>query len=155
MAILNLVRRGAWGDRRMREGGWPKAEMLSHELAALTVGIVGLGNVGSALATRLLAFGSRVVYADIVERNFPGVERIRFVDLLELADVVCIHVPLDNSTQPLIDAAERKHMRKGAFLVNASHGTVVDEKSLIDRLESGKLAGAWLDELEHQPSPAN
>ncbi len=85
MAILNLVRRGSWGDRRMREGGWPKPEMLGHELAGLTVGIVGLGNVGSALATRLLAFGSRVVYADIVERSFSGVRRVPFVDLLELA----------------------------------------------------------------------
>ena len=155
MAILNLVRRGAWGDRRMREGGWPKPEMLSHELAALTVGIVGLGNVGSALATRLLAFGSRVVYADIVERNFPGVERIRFVDLLELADVVCIHVPLDNSTQPLIDAAALKHMRKGAFLINASRGPVVDEKALIAALESGHLGGAGLDVFEQEPTRAD
>jgi len=59
MAILNLVRRGAWGDRRMREGDWPKKQMMAHELAAFTVGIVGLGNVGSAVATRVLAFGSR------------------------------------------------------------------------------------------------
>ena len=155
MAILNLVRRGSWGDRRMREGVWPKPEMLSHELAALTVGIVGLGNVGSALATRLLAFGSRVVYADIVERNFPGVERVPFVDLLELADVVCIHVPLDNSTQPLIDAAALKRMRKGAFLINASRGPVVDEKALIAALESGHLGGAGLDVFEQEPTPAD
>ena len=72
MAILNLVRRGSWGDRGMRDGGWPKPEMLGHELGALTIGIVGLGNVGSALATRLLAFGSRVLYTDIVERSFAG-----------------------------------------------------------------------------------
>jgi len=155
MAILNLVRRGSWGDRRLREGGWPKPEMLGHELAALTVGIVGLGNVGSALATRLLAFGPRVVYADIVERSFAGVERVPFVDLLELADVVCVHVPLDKTTHPLIDAAALKRMRKGAFLVNASRGPVVDEKALIAALESGHLGGAGLDVFEQEPTPAD
>ena len=155
MAILNLVRRGSWGDRRMREGGWPKPEMLNHELGALTIGIVGLGNVGSALATRLLAFGSRVVYADIVERTFSGVERVPFVDLLQLADVVCVHVPLDKTTHPLIDAAALKRMRKGAFLVNASRGPVVDEKALIAALESGHLGGAGLDVFEQEPTPAD
>jgi D-3-phosphoglycerate dehydrogenase len=155
MAILNLVRRGSWGDRRMREGGWPKPEMLSHELAALTIGIVGLGNVGSALATRLLAFGSRVVYADIVERNLSGVQRVPFVDLLELADVVCVHVPLDKTTHPLIDATALKRMRKGAFLVNASRGPVVDETALIAALESGHLGGAGLDVFEQEPTPAD
>jgi D-3-phosphoglycerate dehydrogenase len=134
MAILNLVRRGSWGDRRMREGGWPKPEMLHHEL---------------------LAFGSRVVYADIVERSFSGVERFPFVDLLELADVVCVHVPLDKTTHPLIDAAALKRMRKGAFLVNASRGPVVDEKALIAALESGHLGGAGLDVFEQEPTPAD
>jgi D-3-phosphoglycerate dehydrogenase len=155
MAILNLVRRGSWGDRRLREGGWPKPEMMGHELAALTVGIVGLGNVGSALATRLLAFGPRVVYADIVQKSFTGVEHVPFVDLLELADVVCVHVPLDQTTHHMIDTAALKRMRKGAFLVNASRGPVVDEKALIDALESGHLGGAGLDVFEQEPTPAD
>jgi phosphoglycerate dehydrogenase-like enzyme len=155
MAILNLVRLGSWGDRRLREGGWPKPEMLGHELAALTVGIVGLGNVGAALATRLLAFGPRVVYADIVERSFAGVVRVPFVDLLEVADVVCVHVPLDQTTHHMIDAAALERMRKGAFLVNASRGPVVDEKALIAALESGHLGGAGLDVFELEPTPAD
>jgi len=155
MAILNLVRQGSWGDRRLREGGWPKPEMLGHELAALTVGIVGLGNVGSALATRLLPFGPRVVYTDIVERRFAGVERVTFVDLLELADVVCVHVPLDQTTHHLIDARALNRMRRGAFLVNASRGPVVDEKAIIAALESGHLGGAGLDVFEHEPTPAD
>jgi len=154
MAILNLVRRGAWGDRRLREGGWPKPEMMGHELAALTVGIVGLGNVGSALATRLLAFGPRVVYADIVERSSAGVERVSFTDLLELADVVCVHVPLDQTTRHLIDAGALKRMRKGAFLVNASRGPVVDEEALVAALAAGHLGGAGLDVFEQEPTPA-
>ena len=155
MAILNLVRRGSWGDRGMRDGGWPKPEMLGHELGALTIGIVGLGNVGSALATRLLAFGSRVLYTDIVERSVTGVERVPFEDLLERADVVCVHVPLDKETHHLIDAGVLTRMRKGAFLVNASRGPVVDEKALVVALESGHLGGAGLDVFEHEPTPAD
>ena len=155
MAILNLVRRGSWGDRGMRDGGWPKPEMLGHELGALTIGIVGLGNVGAALATRLLAFGSRVLYSDIVERRLPGVERVAFEDLLRRADVVCVHVPLDKETYHLIDAGALTRMRKGALLVNASRGPVVDEKALIAALESGHLGGAGLDVFEQEPTPAD
>jgi len=153
MAILNLVRRGSWGDRAMRDGGWPKPEMLGHELGALTMGIVGLGNVGSALATRLLAFGSRVLYTDIVERSFAGVERVPFEDLLQRADVVTVHVPLDNETHYLIDAEALRRMQKGAYLINASRGPVVNEKALIAALESGHLGGAGLDVFEQEPTP--
>jgi D-3-phosphoglycerate dehydrogenase len=155
MAILNLVRRGSWGDRRMREGQWPKKDMMARELAALTIGIVGLGNVGSALATRLLAFGSRVVYADVIERNVAGVERRPFEDLLAEADVVCVHVPLNHETHHLFNAAAMKRMKKGAYLVNASRGPVVDEKALAAALDSGHLGGAGLDVFEQEPTPAD
>jgi D-3-phosphoglycerate dehydrogenase len=154
MAILSLVRQGSWGDRRMREGSWPKPEMQGHELGALTVGIVGLGNVGSALATRLLAFGSRVLYTDVVEKSFAGVERVGFEDLLERADVVSVHVPLDKETHHLINIGVLERMRKGAILVNASRGPVVDENALVAALESGHLGGAGLDVFEEEPTPA-
>src|SRR5437016_12759684 len=72
MAILNLIRRGSLGDRRLRDGAWPKPEMMGRELGALTVGIVGLGNVGSALASRLLAFRPRVLYTEVDERSMVG-----------------------------------------------------------------------------------
>jgi phosphoglycerate dehydrogenase-like enzyme len=155
MAILNLVRRGAWGDRRLREGGWPKPEMMGHELAALTVGIVGLGNVGTALATRLVAFGARVLYADIVEKSFTGIERVPFAGLLERADVVCVHVPLDQTTHHLINAGALERMHKGALLVNASRGPVVDEGALIAALATGHLGGAGLDVFEQEPTPTD
>jgi D-3-phosphoglycerate dehydrogenase / 2-oxoglutarate reductase len=153
MAILNLIRRGSWGDRRMREGGWPKPEMMGHELGALTVGIVGLGNVGSALATRLLAFGARVLYADVVERSFAGAERVSFEDLLERSNVVCVHVPLNEETRHLIDGKALRRMQMGAYLINASRGPVVDEQALVTALESRHLAGAGLDVFEQEPTP--
>ena len=155
MAILNLIRRGAWGDRRMREGAWPKPEMIGRELGALTIGLVGLGNVGSALAARLTAFGARVVYSDVVERSVANVERVSFGVLLELADVVCIHVPLNEETHHLIDAAALRRMQKGAYLINASRGPVVSENALIAALETGHLGGAALDVFEEEPTPAD
>ena len=155
MAILNLLRRGSWGDRRLREGGWPRPEMMGRELGALTVGIVGLGNVGSALANRLLAFGSRVLYADIVERSFAGVERVPIEQLLALANIVCIHVPLNEETHHLIDTEALSRMQKGAYLINASRGPVVDERALIAALESAHLGGAGLDVFEQEPTPAD
>ena len=155
MAILNLIRRGSWGDRRLREGGWPKPEMMGHELGALTVGIVGLGNVGSALATRLLAFGSRVLYADVVERSFAGVERVSFENLLLRANVVCVHVPLNEETHHLIDGKALSRMPQGAYLINASRGPVVDEQALVTDLESGHLGGAGLDVFEEEPTPSD
>lgn len=153
MAILNLIRKGTWGDRRMREGAWPKSEMMGHELGALTVGIVGLGNVGTALATRLVAFGSSVVYADAVERSFAGAQRVSFEDLLEVADVVCVHVPLNEETHHLINSEALARMRQGAYLVNASRGPVVEERALVAALQSGHLAGVALDVFEQEPTP--
>lgn len=155
MAVLNLLRRGSWGDRKMRQGEWPKKDMMSHELGALTVGIVGLGNVGSAVATRLLAFGSRVVYTDEVEKSFAGVQRMPFEELLAVADIVCLHVPLNQETHHLIDAKALSRMRKGAYLVNAARGPVVDEKALIAALQSGHLGGAGLDVFEEEPTPVD
>jgi D-3-phosphoglycerate dehydrogenase len=155
MAILNLIRKGAWGDQRMRAGEWPKQNMRGHELSALTFGIVGLGNVGAALATRLLAFGSRVIYADTVERTVHGVERVPLEKLLEEANVVCIHMPLNQETHHFFDAAVLARMRKGAYLINASRGPVVDERALIAAIESGHLGGAGLDVFEQEPTPTD
>jgi phosphoglycerate dehydrogenase-like enzyme len=155
MGILNLIRKGAWGDRRMRQKEWPKNRMMGRELGALTVGIVGFGNVGRAVATRVSAFGSRVLFTDVVDRDFEGAERVGFDQLLERSDVVCVHVPLDQETRALIGAEALGHMRRGAILVNAARGPVVNEKALIDALESGHLGGAALDVFEVEPTPVN
>src|SRR5919201_727602 len=104
MAILTLLRRGAWGDRQIREGGWPKWEMGGRQLGSLTVGIIGLGNIGTAVATRLRPFGARLLFTDIVPRTFEGAEPVELEDLLQRSDVVCIHCVLDRDTRGLMDA---------------------------------------------------
>jgi phosphoglycerate dehydrogenase-like enzyme len=152
LAILALLRRAAWADRMMHTTWWSQAELLGHELGALTVGIVGLGNVGGTVARRLTGFGSRVIYTDPdPSREFPGAERVPLAQLLASADVVTIHVPLDVETRGLIGREAFARMKPGAFFVNASRGPVVDETALVHALDSGHLAGAGLDVFETEP----
>ena len=152
MGILNLIRDGAAGDRRLRSGGWgPVPE--GRELGALTVGIVGLGNVGNAVATRLRAFGCHLLFTDVIPRSLPGAESVPLEALLQRSDVVTIHVPLDRDTRGFIGGRELDTMRPGSILVNASRGPVVDEQALIGRLQSGHLGGAALDVFEQEPLP--
>jgi D-3-phosphoglycerate dehydrogenase len=152
LMILALIRRAGEADRGMRSGGWPR--LVGHELGALTVGIVGLGNVGAAVARRALAFGARVIYTEVdPNRRVEGAEPRQLDALLAEADVVCLHVPLDVDTRALIDARALAKMKRGSYLINACRGAVVDEPALIEALRSGHLAGAGLDVFENEPLP--
>jgi phosphoglycerate dehydrogenase-like enzyme len=156
MAMIALLRHSFYGDRAMRAGRWRpgdpvRTEMLGRELGAVTVGIIGLGNVGSSVARRLTAFGSRILFADVVATEFAGGERVDLDTLLRQSDIVCVHTPLDVDTGALIGAAELAKMKRGAFLINAARGPIVDEKGLIAALGSGHLAGAGLDVYEVEP----
>ncbi len=156
MAMIALLRHSFYGDRAMRNGRWRpddpvRHEMLGRELGAVTVGIIGLGNVGSAVARRLAAFGSRILFTDVVPREFASAERVELDTLLRQSDIVCVHTPLDVDTGALMGAAQMAKMKRGAFLINAARGPIVDEKALIEALGSGHLAGAGLDVYEVEP----
>ena len=158
MAILGLIRNSFWGDRQLRAGRWMpgdpiRLEMIGRELGGLTIGIIGLGNVGSAVAKRLDGFGPRVVFAVVVAKELAGARQVDVETLLHESDVVCIHTPLDVDTKGLIDAAALSKMKRGAFLVNAARGPIVDEQALIGALRSGHLGGAALDVFEAEPLP--
>lgn len=155
MAILNVVRHGAFGDRRMRHGEWPVEGMRGQELGALTVGIVGMGNTGAAVAARLRAFGTRLLFTDVIPRSAAGAERVPLEELLEAADLVTVHVPLDQETRGLINEAALRRMKPGAILINASRGPVVDETALVEALDSGHLGGAGLDVFDTEPLPSD
>ena len=160
MAMIALLRHSFHGDRAMRAGRWRpddpvRKEMLGRELGAVTVGIIGLGNVGSSVARRLTAFGTRILFTDVVARDFAGAERVALDTLLKESDLICIHTPLDVDTGALIGAAELAKMKRGAFLINAARGPIVDEKALIEALGSGHLAGAGLDVYEVEPLPVD
>lgn len=155
MAILNLIRQGAYADRQMRGGDWPFPRMEGRELGALTVGIVGLGNVGNAVAARLRAFGSAIMFTDAIPRSLPGATAAPMDDLLAAADVVTVHVPLDRDTRGLIGDTQLQRMKPGAILINASRGPVVDEAALVRALDAGHLGGAGLDVFEVEPLAAD
>lgn len=157
MAMIALIRRSAWFDRQIRVGRWTAQDpmrgddTMGHELGALTVGIVGFGNVGSAVALRVAAFGSRIVFTDVVTRAFAGAQQVDLDTLLRESDIVCIHSPLDVDTRALIDSEALAKMKRGSYLINAARGPIVDEAALIGALRSGHLAGAGLDVFEVEP----
>ena len=152
--LLALVRRVAEGDRllRRREGwAWSPTFLLGRGLAGRTLGVVGLGRIGTAVARLGEALGMEVVYASRSER--PGVpwRRTRFGDLLPRADVISLHVPLTDETRGLVGAAELRAMRPSAVLVNTARGPLVDEAALAEALRAGAIAGAALDVFEREP----
>jgi D-3-phosphoglycerate dehydrogenase len=158
MAMLALVRKSFWGDRQLRAGSWGpndriRTEMLGRELGAMTVGMIGLGNLGSSVARRLNAFGSRIIFTDVIQKEFAGAEQVDLETLLHESDVICIHVPLDVGTKALIGAQAFAQMKRGSYLVNAARGPIVDEKALVEALRSGHLGGAALDVFEVEPLP--
>jgi phosphoglycerate dehydrogenase-like enzyme len=155
MGMLNLLRHGARQDREMRAGHWRISPPLEgRELGALTVGIIGMGNIGSAVASRLRAFGSQLLYADVTPRgDVSGAEEVTLAELLARSDIVTVHVPLDSGTRRLIGAEQLAAMRPGALLINASRGLIIDEAALVAALTSGHLGGAALDVFETEPLP--
>jgi D-3-phosphoglycerate dehydrogenase len=155
MAILTLARDGGRADRAMRDGGWPSQRLRGRELGALTVGIVGLGNIGNAVASRLRAFGCRLLFTDVIPRSLPGAIQVGLDELLAESDVVTVHVPLDHDTRHLFGDEQLARMRPGAILVNASRGPVVDEAALVRALDAGHLGGAGLDVFEVEPLAAD
>lgn len=156
MGMLTVLADGVGRDRYLREGGWRReGPHVRRELGSLTVGIIGMGNIGQAVYRRLHGFGSTVCYTDVVPRNLPDAERVSLEELLERSDVVTIHVPLDSDTRGLIGATELRRMRRGAILVNASRGPAVDQRALIEALQSGHLGGAALDVFENEPLEAD
>jgi phosphoglycerate dehydrogenase-like enzyme len=156
LAILSLLRHGSWGDRQMHTGWWGRSEMMGRQLGSMTVGVVGLGNVGGTVARRLTGFGSRVVFTDPdPAREFPGAARVGLDELIRTSDVVCLHAPLDTETRGLINAEKLAAMKPGAILINAARGPIVDEEALVAALRAGTLAGAGLDVFATEPLAAD
>jgi glyoxylate reductase len=142
--VLAAARRVVEGDALVRAGawrGWEPSQLLGLELAGSTMGIIGAGRIGRAVARRAEAFGMRV----ITTRPTP------LDELLAVADVVSLHVPLTPATRGLIGARELALMKRGAILVNTARGASVDEAALAAALDSGHLGGAGLDVYAREP----
>ncbi len=155
--ILAVTRRVVEADAFLRAGrfsGWRLDLLLGSGLQDRTLGVVGFGRIGRAVARRGLAFGMRVVCSTrgTAREVAREVECLPLDRLLEESAVVSLHLPLSPETRHLMDGDRLARMRPGAFLVNTSRGPIVDEAALVAALESGRLAGAGLDVFEHEPS---
>lgn len=163
--ILGLARRVVEGDRMVREGRfeqWGPFLLLGRAVAGATLGIVGMGRIGQAVARRALGWDMQVVYTrragPLALEQVPAGARWEFrggVDeILREADIVSLHVPLTPDTRHLIGGRELALMRPGSFLINTARGPVVDEGALVEALRSGHLGGAALDVYEREPELA-
>jgi lactate dehydrogenase-like 2-hydroxyacid dehydrogenase len=149
--ILACCRRLIENDRRTRSGAWDRGGALNGgDLTGATVGIVGLGEIGRAVAHRLRGFDVTLLGSDLPGVECELVERVELDDLLRRSDIVTLHVPLTGATRGLIGARELELMADDAILVNTSRGGIVDEAALIPHLRSGRL-GAGLDVFESEP----
>lgn len=157
--ILMATRRLGEGERLIRTGvpwSFNMFFLLGTSVQGKTLGIVGLGQIGTATARRARAFGMDVVYsgrraADPALERELGARRVDLDELLATADVVSLHCPLTDETRHLIDAARLRQMKSSAYLVNTTRGPVVDEGALAEALRDGVIAGAGLDVFEKEP----
>jgi len=156
--ILATARRIAESDRFTRDGkykGWGPMLMLGNAVSGTTLGIVGAGRIGTAVAMRSVGFNMRILYTDTVpnetmEKALRG-DRVTLEELLGQSDFVTLHVPLLPETTHLIGSRELELMKKTAFLINTCRGPVVNEKALVNALRSETIAGAALDVYENEP----
>jgi phosphoglycerate dehydrogenase-like enzyme len=154
--ILAFARRGPWMDREMKAGRWEK--LPGRALNECTLGVVGVGHIGKAVARRARAFGMKVLGNDIVEIDpaFVGETKIEMTDLSSLlsrSDFVSVNCDLNPTSHHLISGQALAMMRPATFLINTARGPIVDEEALIEALQANRLAGAALDVFESEPLP--
>lgn len=158
--ILMVTRRFGEAERVIRRKEawqWGMFYMLGMGLQGKTLGVVGMGQIGVATARRAKAFGMDIVYTDTypVDRAVEaslGAKRMELDELLEVADVVTVHVPYMTGTHHLFGAEQFKKMKNTAFIVNTARGPLIDEAALIEALRNGEIAGAGLDVYENEPT---
>ncbi|MGB5751430.1 MAG: phosphoglycerate dehydrogenase [Thermoanaerobaculia bacterium] len=156
--LLALARNVPAAHQSLLAGEWDRKRFIGTELNGKTLGLIGLGRIGQNVAYRAKAFGMKVVafdpFLDVSAARRLDVELSELAALLKRSDVVSVHTPLTDQTRGLLDGAAISGMKAGALLVNCARGGVVDEKAVLEALESGHLGGVALDVFEHEP-PTN
>jgi glyoxylate reductase len=157
---MAVARRVAEADRYVRSGqwkvGWHPSMMQGRDVYGATIGIVGAGRIGYAVAKRATGFDMKILFYDVVPRpeiEQLGAKKVDLDTLFKESDFVSIHVPLMKETHHLVNAEKLRLMKKTAYLINNSRGPVVDEKALYEALKEGRIAGAGLDVFEQEPTP--
>jgi phosphoglycerate dehydrogenase-like enzyme len=154
--MLAFARRQPWMDKAMKSGEWEK--IPGKALSELTLGVVGIGNVGKAVTRRARAFGMKVYGTDIIEIDHvfvseTSIEMTTLQSLLSNSDFVSINCDLNSTSRHLMNSDTFALMKPNAVLINTARGPIVDEKSLIEALQAKRLGGAALDVFEYEPLP--
>jgi glyoxylate reductase len=158
--ILSVPRRLAEGEKLVRSGkwaGWSPSGMLGHRIGGKSLGIIGMGRIGQAVAARARAFGLSILYHNrhrlplTVEEELQASYVPELDAMLEASDIISIHCPHSEETHELLDARRIGLLKPTAYLINTSRGEIVDEGALIESLEKGRIAGAGLDVYTHEP----
>jgi len=159
--LLAAARRLIEGDQIMRNHqftGWAPLYLLGQDIKGKTLGILGAGRIGTALAERSVGWQMPILYFD--RRPNPYLEKtlaarkVEFTELIQKSDFISIHLPLSTETHHLINETTFKQMKKSAIIVNTSRGAIIDEKALVKALENQQIAGAGLDVFENEPNMA-
>lgn len=154
--MLAFARRQPWMDREMKSGKWEK--IPGKTLSELTLGVIGVGNIGKAVTRRAKAFGMKVLGTDIIDIDHvfvseTGIEMTNLDFLLSNSDFVSVNCDLNPTSHHLINADTLAKMKPTAILINTARGPIVDEKALVAALASGQIGGAALDVFEFEPLP--
>ena len=147
--MLNSLRHISTTDSNMRSGKWTPT--MGSLLATKTVGLIGVGRIGSAVAKLAQAFGARVLGFDPVVSSHNSVELLSLDEVLNQSDIVSLHVPINDQTHHIVNASAISRMKPGSIVVNVSRGGLIDESALHDALKSQHLSGAALDCFEDEP----
>jgi D-3-phosphoglycerate dehydrogenase len=157
--ILALSRNIPQANASVKRGEWKRSKFMGVELYGKTLGVVGLGKIGSEVAKRSLSFGMKVLaYDPFLSREVAeslGVEVMELKELLQRSDYITVHTPLTEETRHMISTNEFALMKKGAKLINCARGGIVDEAALINAIKEGKVSGAAMDVFENEPLSAD
>jgi D-3-phosphoglycerate dehydrogenase len=154
--LLALARKVTFANKLVQSGRWEVPPIVPlRRLEGQVLGLIGFGNIPRTLAPKAKAFGLKVLtydpYVNMEAANVAGVESVSFDDLLARSDFISVHAPLQPATRGLMNAKTFAKMKKGAFLINTARGPLVDEAALAAALDSGRLGGAALDVVTHEP----
>ena len=152
--MFSLARFIAIANVTMREGRWNKKQYKGIELSGKTLGLIGFGRIGRELAKKAKALEMKVIYNDILgpAKDCPEYSFVSLDELLANSDFISLHVPGNKDKSPVIGKPEFTKIKDGAYLINCARGSVVDERALLENLNSGKLAGAGIDVFPEEPT---
>lgn len=156
--MFALLRKIPQTDHALKQGKWVKKEYKGIELWGKTLGVVGFGRIGRAVAERAMGLGMNILYYDVITlppiSAPPGVtiKQVSMEELLKKSDIITLHIPYDPKKGAVIGKKELELVKDGVYIINCARGGVVEESALIEALKSGKVAGAGLDVFESEPN---